>query len=68
MVQRAMEEVVVGRTVLIIAHRISTIRNANVIVAMESGRIVETGTHNELLAKRGLYEKLVTTQLQNDVQ
>ena len=56
----------VGRTVLIIAHRISTIRNANVIVAMENGRIAEMGTHEELVNRRGLYEKLVAAQMQNN--
>ena len=58
---------VVGRTVLIIAHRISTIRNANVIVAMDGGRIAEMGSHDELMSKRGLYEKLVATQMQNNI-
>jgi len=66
MVQRAMREVVVGRTVLIIAHRISTIRNAHTIVAMDGGEIMEVGGHDELMAKNGLYSKLVNTQLQND--
>eukprot|EP00026_Physarum_polycephalum_P005532 Phypoly_transcript_05567.p1 GENE.Phypoly_transcript_05567~~Phypoly_transcript_05567.p1 ORF type:complete len:604 (+),score=103.38 Phypoly_transcript_05567:30-1841(+) len=64
MVQKAMEEVVVGRTVLIIAHRISTIRNAQIIVVMQNGKIVEMGPHGELMAKQGFYEKLVAAQMQ----
>lgn len=67
LVQKAMEEVVVGRTVLMIAHRISTIRHAHIIVAMENGKIVEMGSHDELVAKKGLYEKLVAAQMQNSV-
>jgi len=66
LVQRAMEEVVIGRTVLVIAHRISTVKRADVIITMQEGKIVETGKHDELLALGGLYCQLVTTQLQND--
>jgi ABC-type bacteriocin/lantibiotic exporters, contain an N-terminal double-glycine peptidase domain len=53
-----------GRTVLIIAHRLSTVRNADKIVVMEKGKIVEEGTHEELTAKRGAYYKLVKNQLE----
>ena len=51
-----------GRTSLIIAHRLSTVRNADRILAIDEGRIVEAGAHDELLAKNGLYAKLVKQQ------
>ena len=47
-----------GRTTLVIAHRLSTVRRADRIVAIEGGRIVEEGTHAELLTRRGLYRRL----------
>ncbi|BBZ22332.1 ABC transporter ATP-binding protein [Mycolicibacter hiberniae] len=55
LIQRAMRELRRGRTSFIIAHRLSTIRDADVILVMQSGRIVEQGTHAELLARRGAY-------------
>ena len=48
---------------IVIAHRLSTVRNADLIVAMENGRIVEQGSHDELLARRGLYARLVRHQM-----
>jgi len=65
-VQVAMERVVKGRTVLIIAHRLSTVSKAKTIVVMAGGRVVEMGTHVELLSRGGTYQRLVERQLQND--
>ena len=62
LIQQALERLIKGRTTIIIAHRLSTVRNADQIVALEGTRIVETGTHEELLKKEGLYHKLYTAQ------
>ena len=61
-VQKAFERLVEGRTSFIVAHRLSTIVGADVIVAMRDGRIVETGTHDELLARGGFYASLYESQ------
>jgi ATP-binding cassette subfamily B protein len=53
-----------GRTVVVIAHRLSTVRNADQIVVLEKGRVVEVGTHKELTEKRGEYFHLVKNQLE----
>ena len=60
--KRALDEALAGRTSLVIAHRLSTIRQADLIVVVDRGRIVETGRHDELLARGGLYTELYTTQ------
>jgi ATP-binding cassette, subfamily B, multidrug efflux pump len=62
LIQRAMGELMRGRTTFVIAHRLSTIRNADVILMMEHGRIVERGTHAELLAAKGRYAELYHSQ------
>jgi len=61
-IQSALDALAVGRTTLIIAHRLSTVRNASRILAVADGRIVEEGTHAELMAKNGLYAALYRTQ------
>ena len=61
-VQRALDQAMAGRTSVVIAHRLSTVRAADVIVVLEAGRVVETGTHTELLASGGLYSELYATQ------
>jgi ATP-binding cassette subfamily B protein len=63
-VQAAMDKLTNGRTSFVIAHRLSTIRNADVILVMENGDIVEQGTHDELLKKRGQFYKLYTSQFE----
>ena len=64
LIQQALERLIKGRTTIIIAHRLSTVRNADRIVALEGTKIVEAGTHEELLVKKGLYHKLYTAQQQ----
>ena len=61
-VQRALDQAMAGRTSVVIAHRLSTVRAADLIVVLEAGRVVETGTHTELLASGGLYSELYATQ------
>ena len=61
-VQEALAEALAGRTSIVIAHRLSTVRAADVILVVEDGRIVERGTHDELLARGGRYAELYRTQ------
>ena len=65
-IQTAMEHVTKGRTTLMIAHRLSTVRNADLILVVKNGRIVEQGAHTELLAKKGYYHELYTRQYQDE--
>jgi ATP-binding cassette subfamily B protein len=62
LVQRALESALAGRTSIVIAHRLSTVRKADRILVVADGRITETGTHDELLAAGGLYADLYRTQ------
>ncbi|NLS79264.1 MAG: ATP-binding cassette domain-containing protein, partial [Chloroflexi bacterium] len=62
LIQRAMDELTKGRTSFIIAHRISTIRNADLILCLNEGDIVEQGTHEELLARGGFYANMYNSQ------
>ena len=66
-VQRALDAALEGRTSLVIAHRLSTVRNADQILVLDEGRIVQSGTHRELLAEGGLYADLYRTQFVDDV-
>ena len=61
-VQKALEAISKDRTTIAIAHRLSTISNADQIVVLDHGQIAEKGTHQDLLAKKGLYAKLVALQ------
>ena len=66
LVQRAIANLVRNRTTVVIAHRLSTIRRADKIVVMEAGRIIETGTHSELLAHGGQYRRLYELQFADE--
>lgn len=64
LVQKAMDRLTRGRTSFVIAHRLSTIRDADLILVMDKGDVVESGTHEELLEKGGLYKELYTSQFE----
>ena len=59
-----LDEFFIGRTVIIVAHRLSTVKNANIIVVLDKGQIIEEGTHQELTASKGVYFQLVKNQLE----
>ncbi|MBB6691541.1 ABC transporter ATP-binding protein [Cohnella xylanilytica] len=65
-IQQAMAALMKGRTSFVIAHRLNTIRSADQILVVDGGEIVERGTHEELLARRGFYERLYRTQFANE--
>ena len=62
LVQVALENMIKNRTSIVIAHRLSTIQNADQIIVMQKGEIVEQGTHEDLINKNGVYNKLVEMQ------
>lgn len=64
LIQEAMDKLMVGRTSFVIAHRLSTIKNADLILVMKDGDIIESGNHNELLAKNGFYAELYNSQFE----
>ncbi len=66
MIQRALDELLKGRTSFVIAHRLSTIQNADQVLVLEKGRIVERGTHDELLEAGGLYAELYNSQFRRE--
>ena len=66
LIQKAMDKILQGRTAIVIAHRLSTVRNADKIVVIENGRIAEVGKHTELLRKGGLYKKLYEMQFKTE--
>mgnify|MGYP001170381180 FL=1 len=72
LIQQALDRLMSGRTSFVIAHRLSTIRNADQILVLKSGRIIERGSHNELIKKQGLYSRLARIQntafIEEDIQ
>ncbi|MCK4402135.1 hypothetical protein KAW08_07525, partial [bacterium] len=68
LVQKAIDNLMTNRTTFVIAHRLSTIMHADKIIVVEGGEIIETGAHDELIRKQGLYKKLYDIQFRADTE
>ena len=66
LIEKGMDGLMKGRTVFVIAHRLSTVRNADMIVVLEHGKIIEQGNHDDLIAKKGKYYQLYTGAFELD--
>ncbi len=66
LVQDALNKLMQNRTSLVIAHRLSTIQNADKIIVLDAGKIIQSGTHQELMKQKGLYRKLIEMQVFNE--
>ena len=64
LIENGMDALMEGRTVFVIAHRLSTVRNAGAILVLENGAVIERGSHEDLLAQKGRYYKLYTGQFE----
>ncbi|MEG2198971.1 MAG: ATP-binding cassette domain-containing protein, partial [Anaerovorax sp.] len=67
LIQKAMNRLLKGRTSFVIAHRLSTIKNADLILVMDGGKIIEQGTHEALMKKKGFYEDLYNSQFTRNI-
>ena len=67
MIQKSLDELCRGRTTIVVAHRLSTVRNADEIAVISEGRIIEEGTHEKLIAEGGVYAELYSEQFRENV-
>ena len=65
-IQQAINSIISGRTSIVIAHRLSTIKNADIILVVKDGKIIESGTHKELLQRKGYYYSLYSKQYEDE--